>query len=326
MTYDIVTFGESMLRLSPPDDLRIEQANNLDIFVAGSESNTAVGLARLGAKVNWFSRLPKSSIGKLIANRVHEHGVTVDNVIWADDDRLGLYFVENGIAPRPTQVIYDRENSAMSNIQASDLPVDLFQASKAKLLHTTGITVALSASSAKTTLYAIDMAKQAGYLVSFDVNYRSKLWSATEAKSGCEPYFQKADIIFFPLRDARLLFDYSDTLSATDVLMTLHEQYPHAIIVMSQGDSGSVCCSSNGEIFSQNAFSVAGKYRIGAGDSFSAGFLYSYICQQNTLEQSLLWGNAVAALKFTIPGDMPLIDKAHVEALIQNKSSKELNR
>ncbi len=326
MTYDIVTFGESMLRLTPPDNLRIEQTHSFNIYVAGSESNTAIGLARLGANVNWFSRLPNSPLGKLIANRIREHNVDVSQIIWEEDQRLGLYFVEDGIAPRPTQVIYDRANSAMSAIQTDDLPQDLFQKNKAKLLHTTGITLALSPSARDTTLHAINMAKQAGYLVSFDVNYRSKLWSATEAKTGCDPCFQKADIIFCPLRDARLLFGYSDKVSAKDILLDLHEHYPHAIIVMSQGISGSMCCSPTGEIVAQDAFRVEGTYRIGAGDAFSAGFLYSQICRDDTLETSLLWGNAVAALKFSMSGDIPLIDKDHVEALIKNKSYKDLIR
>lgn len=326
MTYDIVTFGESMFRLTPPDDLRVEQTNSFNIYVAGSESNTAVGLARLGAKVNWFSRLPDSSIGKLIANRIREQGVDISHIVTAENERLGLYFVENGIAPRPIQVIYDRANSAMSKIHPGDLPVALFQKGNAKILHTTGITLALSASAKETTLQAINMAKQAGWLVSFDVNYRSKLWSATEARAACESCFQKVDIIFFPLRDARLLFNYSDRLSATDILTNLHDLYPQAIIVMSQGQEGSLCITSDGEIFSQKAFHVEGKYRIGAGDAFSAGFLYSHICRMDNLETSLSWGNATAAMKFTIPGDMPLVDKEQIESLVKDKSYKHLVR
>lgn len=324
--YDVVTFGETMLRLNPPKELRIEQTTSFDSHVAGSESNTAVGLARLGASVNWFSRLPNTQLGKLIANRIREQGVDISDIIWADDERLGLYFLEKSSAPRPTQVIYDRSNSAMSNIQASDLPSKLFQEGQAKCLHISGITLALSNSAAETVIAAMKMAKEAGWRISFDVNYRSKLWSANDARSGCDLCMQEADIIFTPLRDAQLLFDYAEDMSTRDVLADLHGFFPHAVIVMSHGEQGSLCCSPDGSIIMQDAFAVDGTSRIGAGDSFSAGFLYSYLCQSKNLEQALKWGNAVAALKFTIAGDMPLVDKSHVEALIEHKTSKKLIR
>jgi len=326
MTFDVVTFGESLLRLSPAGDSPVEQATSFDIQVAGSESNTAVGLARLGAKVCWFSRLPDSSLGKLLVNRIREHGVNVDYVIKVDDDRLGLYFVEEGISPRPTQVIYDRAYSAMSAIQESDLPEDLFQPGKARVLHVTGITLALSTSATQTVMKSIEIAKKAGWQISFDANYRSKLWTAEKANVSYEDCMEQADIIFFPLRDVRFLFGFSDAMPTTDILSHLHQLYRHATIVMSQGVSGSVACSPDGEIVSANAFEVAGKYRIGAGDAFSAGFLYSYTCRKDNLQTALTWGNAVAALKFSIPGDMPFIVKEHVEALVYNKISKELVR
>ena len=326
MNYDVVTFGESMLRLSPVRDLRIEQSTAFDIHVAGSESNTAVGLARLGANVCWFSRVPNSSLGKLLVNRVREHGVDVSHVIESDDDRLGLYFVEDGISPRPTEVIYDRADSAMSAMVASELPDTLFHAGKSRVLHVTGITLAISKSATNTVHSAVRMAKQSGWKVSFDVNYRSKLWSSDEARIGCESCLTQADIIFFPKRDAQLLFDFPETMSVNDILTKLHQLYPQATIVMSQGSSGSMACSAEGEIVSADAFEVNGKYRIGAGDAFSAGFLYSYIVQQETLESALSWGNAVAALKFSIPGDMPMVDKEHVQILLQKTSQKQIVR
>lgn len=326
MTYDVVTFGETMLRLNPSGDLRIEQSTAFDIEVAGSESNSAVGLARLDAKVCWFSRLPDTSLGKLVASNIRKYGVNTDHIIWSEGDRLGLYFVEDGISPRPTQVIYDRASSAMSAIDESDLPDKLFQPNKAKVLHVTGITLAISPSASKSVMRAIEMAKKAGWQISFDANYRSKLWSADEARMGCDECFTQADIIFLPLRDARLLFDFPETVSITDILKHLHQLYPQATIVMSQSELGSMACASTGEIYSANAFKVDGKYRIGAGDAFSAGFLYSYIVRKDKLELALNWGNAVAALKFSIPGDMPLIDKAHVEALVQKTLHKQIVR
>ncbi|MGB1288292.1 MAG: PfkB family carbohydrate kinase [Aggregatilineales bacterium] len=326
MTYDVVTFGETMLQLLSPGDLRIEQTTSFDIHAAGSESNTAVALARLGATVNWFSRLPSSSMGKLIANRIRAEGVHTPDVIWAEQERLGLCFVEKGIYPRPTEVIYDRKQSAMSAIQPDDLPELLFHRNQARLLHTTGITVALSDSAAKTVAKAFDLAKAAGWLVSFDVNYRSKLWSSADASQKCAPFLEQANIIFIPLRDAQGLFEYSSAMTIDDILNDLHRQYPDAIIVMSQGESGSMCCSPSGEVFSQPAFAVDGAYRIGAGDAFSAGFLYCYLCHTANLKTALRWGNASAAIKFSIPGDLPLIDKQHIETLVSDTSKSDLLR
>lgn len=326
MNYDIVTFGESMLRLSPPNNSRIEQSTAFNLQVAGSESNTAVGLARLGAQVCWFSRLPNTSLGHLVVNDIRKHGVHTNHVIWTDDERLGLYFVEDGIAPRPTQVIYDRAQSAMSAIQVQNLPATIFQEGYAKVLHVTGITLALSQSAMNAVLKAVDLAKRAGWRISFDVNYRSKLWSVSEARLGCETCLEVADIIFFPIRDACQLFDYDEALPVEAVLADMHRRYPNATIVMSNGASGSICCDINGEIVAQDAFPVAGKYRIGAGDAFSAGFLYSHICREDNLQTALAWGNAVAALKFTMPGDMPLVDKLHVQQLIDDAAPKQIVR
>lgn len=323
MTYDVVTFGETMLQLLPPHNMRIEQTNILEMHAAGSESNTAVGLARLGAKVNWFSRLPSTALGRLIANYIREQNVDVSDIIWTQTDRLGLYFVERGIAPRQTEVIYDRANSAMCAISPHDLPEFLFESGKSKLLHATGTTLAIGDSAAKTTLKAIQRAKEASWLVSFDVNYRSKLWSADEAKKGCEPCLNEADIIFIPLRDARLLFEYEESLSSDQVLEKLHQRYPHAVIVMSEGEAGSHSCSSNGTIYTRNAYHTQGQHRIGAGDAFSAGFLYCYLCLTQELDQALAWGNAAAAIKFTIPGDFPLFDKNQIETLINNNGNSK---
>ena len=327
MSFDIVTFGETMLRLTPPHDLRFEQATDFKTFVAGSESNTAVGLSRLGARVCWFSRLPDSSLGRLVANQIRQHEVDVSSIIWSQDDRLGLYFVEDGAPPRPTQVIYDRANSAMSKIQPEDMPRDLFQQGKATCLHVTGITLALSESASDTVMHAIQDAKEAQWLVSFDLNYRSKLWSPERAKEVYMACMQLADVIFIPLRDARLLFGYADDLNAEAVLSDLHALYPHAVIALTNGSAGSYAVAPDGSIVHEDAFQADGAYRIGAGDAFSAGFLYRYVCHsRDDLALALRWGNAVASLKFSIQGDMPIVDKAHVEALVNRSQGTQLVR
>src|SRR3954451_23503258 len=117
MPYERITFGEAMIGLSPPNFLRLEQAHSLDLKVGGAELNTAVGLARLGRSAAWVSRLTDNPLGRLIANRAREAGVSTEHVVWTKEDRVGVYFLEFGAAPRASNVIYDRKGAAIAGIK-----------------------------------------------------------------------------------------------------------------------------------------------------------------------------------------------------------------
>src|SRR5438128_3384247 len=117
MPYDVITFGEAMVRLAPPNFRRLEQATSLDVQVGGAELNTAVGLARLGRLTAWVSRLTRNPLGRLIANHAREAGVNTDQVVWTDDDRVGVYYLEFGAAPRASSVLYDRKGAAIAAIR-----------------------------------------------------------------------------------------------------------------------------------------------------------------------------------------------------------------
>src|SRR5436305_14312077 len=117
MPHDVITFGEAMVRLSPPNFRRLEQTRSLDVQVGGAELNTAVALARLGHSSAWVSRLTRNPLGRLIANNARQAGVCTDHVVWTDDDRVGLYFLEFGAAPRASSVLYDRKNAAIAGIK-----------------------------------------------------------------------------------------------------------------------------------------------------------------------------------------------------------------
>src|SRR5205823_8684962 len=180
MPYDVVTFGEAMIRLSPPNFRRLEQARSLDVQVGGAELNTAVALARLGRSSAWVSRLTGNPLGRLIANHAREAGVGTDHVVWTDEDRVGVYFLEFGAAPRASSVLYDRKGAAIAQIRPGEMPwANVFNG--AKWFHVTGITPALSPSAADTTREAILAARNAGMRVSIDLNYRAKLWAPAEA-------------------------------------------------------------------------------------------------------------------------------------------------
>lgn len=311
--YDVLTFGESMMRLTPPAFLRIEQTRSFDIWVGGTESNTAVGLARLGMNAAWLSRLPATPMGRYISNRVAQYGVDVSHVVWAnEDERLGIYFHEKAQTPRASEIIYDRRDSAMSRMSPEDLPERLFDAGRSRMLHVTGITLAISDSARQTVHEAIRRAKAAGWRISFDINYRSKLWSGAEAAEGCDYAMSRSDIIFCPLGDYQVM--YGDA-SAPDAIEALSEKYPGALIIMTLGADGALARVPDGENLRQPAILAGEVGRIGGGDAFTAGFLYAWL-SFNDVDLALKWGVAMSAHKYTIPGDLPLVDRAAVAALV----------
>jgi len=321
--YDVLTLGESMMRLTPPGFLRIEQTRTFDIWVGGAESNTAVGLARLGMKAAWLSRLPATPMGRYISNRVGQYGVDVSNVVWAnEEERLGIYFHEKAQAPRASEIIYDRRDSAMSRMKPEDLPEGLFETGGARLLHLTGITLAISESARETAGAAIERAKAAGWRVSFDTNYRSKLWSGAEAAELCDVALSRADVIFCPLGDYQVMYGEAN---AADAIEALSEKYPAALIIMTLGADGAQARAPEGENLRQPAILAGEVGRIGGGDAFTAGFLYAWLTFGD-IELALKWGVAMSAHKYTIPGDLPLVDRAAVAALVAGAAGGGLIR
>lgn len=315
MSYDVVTLGETMLRFTPPARNRIEHADHLQVHVGGSESNTAVGLARLGLKTAWLSRLPRTALGRIVSGELSKYGVDTSHVVWSDSDRLGLYFLEEAGPPRGSQVIYDRRDSAISRMQPDELPRELFAPGALRCFHTTGITMALSDSARATALLAVQLATEAKALISFDINYRSKLWSPSDAVKHCEPMLQAADLIFIPDRDVQTLFGLPAVDEPEQALEILSQRYTGAEWVMTRGRTGSTCLA-NGTFYVEGIFTSDEIGRLGGGDAFSAGFLAHYLESQGNIPQSLRWGAAVSALKYSMPGDLPLVTRAEVEALV----------
>lgn len=315
MSYDVITLGETMLRLSPPDPLRIEQATSYEAHVGGSESNVAVGLARLGLRVAWLSRMTDNALGHSIVNAIRAQGVDTSHVTWTAEDRVGLYFYEAGSAPRGGRVIYDRANSAAAHMQPADLPDSVMSSDGARLVHLTGITLALSDSAAQTALALAQSAKQQGWQLSFDVNYRQLLWSAEGAREGCQALAAMADILFLPLRDAINLYHTpSDPMAAVE---RMQQMFPQATIVMTLGDEGAIV--RRGETtLQQPAYPAGSVGRVGGGDAFVAGYLYGHLTGAS-LDEALRWGTASAAYKYSIVGDMALLDREPIRQLVNQQ-------
>lgn len=316
--YDVITLGETMARFSPAGFERFGQSRTVEMHVAGSESNTAIGLARLGHRVCWLSRLSDNAVGRWIAAEIASHGVNVSSVVWTDADRVGIFYMERGAPPRSSQVFYDRAESAMACMKPQELPSDLFRSEAGGIFHTSGITLGISSQARQTALYAIELARGAGRLISFDLNYRSRLWTSAAARVACEPAMAHSDLIFLPVRDAKSVCEIS-AIAPASICRELHNRWPQATIVLTRGNLGAVAMDQSGNFFEQPAFPAVEVERLGGGDAFSAGYLSAFLSGQNIAE-ALRWGCATAAIKYTLPGDLPLIDRSSVAALVADES------
>jgi 2-dehydro-3-deoxygluconokinase len=319
--YDVVTFGEAMVRLSPPHFQRLEQTRSLDVNVGGAELNVAVGVTRFGMRSAWVSKLPKNSLGYLIRDRGREFGVDCSHLIWSDGWRAGLYFLEFGASPRASSVLYDRGGSAISMVQPGEIDWEtIFDGSKH--FHTSGITPALSASAAEVTAEALKVAKKAGCTVSYDLNYRKKLWTPADAKRVQEPMMADVDILITTEEDTNVVFgikgedyeavaeDLAQTFEFKIVAITLREN------ISVWRNNWTAIAFHDGRIFRDTKYEVEIVDRVGAGDSFTAGFLYGWF-KKGDVEKGLRYGNAFAALKHTFPGDFNWTPVEEVEALLK---------
>ena len=199
---DVITFGETMIRLAPPNYLRLEQTPLLEVNVGGAEWNVAADLSRLGISVGWVSRLTDNPLGRMIRNKAREQGVDTSHIVWTKGDRVGIYFVEFGATPRPSSVLYDRKISAISQIKPGEVNWEEVL-SGAKWFHTSGITPALSPGAAQVTADALKAAKKAGCKVSYDLNYRARLWTEEEARKCQGPLMEYVDVLISTEEDTR---------------------------------------------------------------------------------------------------------------------------
>ena len=315
---DVVTFGEAMVRFAPPHFQRLEQARSLDIEVGGAELNTAAGLVRLGRSAEWVSRLPDNPLGRLVRNRVREAGVGDSRVRFADG-RCGLYFLEFGAAPRPSGLVYDRKDSAISRVAPGefDWPA-IFDG--AKWFHVTGITPALGANVAAVTAEALTAAKAAGLTTSIDLNYRSTLWTPTEAGRVMSGLLQNCDVLIAGEADANHLFGVTGG-SFAEAAKQLTDRFGLSAVAGVKRETPLVWRNRFGAVgYAAGKFVESPWYeveivdRLGAGDALAAGLIHGLL--DGDFETGLAYGAAMGAIKHSIPGDLPWIDKAEVEAVV----------
>jgi 2-dehydro-3-deoxygluconokinase len=295
---DLVTFGEAMLRLSP--------ARAVAATVGGSELNVAVLAARLGVPSRWVSRLPDNALGRMIETQAREQGVDA-RVEWTEG-RVGLYFLETNGA-RIGSVLYDRAGSAFSKITAGSVDwAPIFAG--ARWYHVSGITPALSDGAAKVTAESLVAAKKAGLTVSYDLNYRTKLWSAQQARAVQEPLMAYVDLLVAGEEDARLIFG----AESPEALAKRFEI--GAVAITLRDNPCSAIIAADGKTYSAPRFEVETVDPIGGGDAFSGGLIVSRL-EGRDWDEALRFATATAALKHTIPGDFCLVTHTQVEEFLR---------
>ncbi|MDQ3547454.1 MAG: sugar kinase [Chloroflexota bacterium] len=300
--YDLVTFGETMIRLTAEAGVRLEETGALRVTIGGTESNVAVALARLGRRTAWLSALPANPLGQRIAGELRRHRVDTTHILWTSG-RVGVYFMEPGTAPRPTRVLYDRADSAIARIDPDALDVSIVKG--AGILHLTGITPALSAGCRAACLRLADAARADGVPVSVDVNYRSRLWSPEQAAEGIQPLLDRATLVFCGAGDAGTIWGL--TGDPAMVAQELLNRSSAHIVVVTVSERGSLALTRDGVRHDQPALPVETIDAVGAGDAFAAGFIHRWLDDPTGIPSALRCAAALAALKMTIYGDNAVI-------------------
>lgn len=327
--FDLLSLGEIMLRLSPPDNERITRGDTLSKQAGGAELNSATGAAMLGLRCGIISKLPANDLGMYIKNRVRLCGVSDDYLAYDDsrDARLGVYYYENGAYPRKPRIVYDRKNTSMNSISLSDYDEKLFGA--ARCFHTSGITLALSPQVRETAVEMIKRFKEHGAMISFDVNFRGNLWTGAEAKACIESILPYVDIFFCSEDTARLTFLKEGDVR--EIMKSFAQEYPVSIVASTQRvvhspkrhTFGSIIYSAKEDRFYEEApySDIEVVDRIGSGDAYISGVLYGLLSHEGDCRKALEYGNAVSALKNTIPGDLLSTDLKEIEGIIREHKS-----
>ena len=336
-----VTFGEVMLRMSPPGHYRLLQANQLNMTIAGAEANVAADLACLGSEAAFVTKLPQSALSQFVINELRKYGVGTEDIV-CGGDRIGIIFVEKGASQRPSNVIYDRKNSAVSMAMRSDFDWDrIFDG--AGWFHISGITPALGGELPDICLDACKKAKEKGITVSCDLNYRSKLWSREEAGAVMDRICRYVDVCIANEEDVKDVFaiappdsdieggrlsvdGYRKTAAQlisrfgfSKVAFTLRESINADI-----NDWSAVLCTAD-ESYVSKKYRIHIVDRVGGGDSFAAGLIYA-LSNGKSDRDAVEFAAAMSCLKHTVEGDFALVGVQEVNALVSGSGSGRVVR
>jgi len=344
-TQKVVTFGEVMLRLSPPGAMRFQQATSFDAVYGGGEANVAVSLANFGLATDFVSRVPDNPIGLSCKRLLRQYGVGVQHVL-IGGRRMGIYFLEKGASSRPSQVIYDRVGSAFSCIRPSMVDWDsVFEG--CTWFHWTGVTPAVSKGAAETCLCGIREASARGVTISCDLNFRRKLWNWGRRAAEVMPEMvelcdvligneeDSAETLGIHAEGTNVASGVLEAESYRDVCAQVSSRFPglRTIAVTLRGSLSASHNTWSAVLWSDGKLRTARDYnieqivdRVGGGDSFAAGLIYGAIAYPKSEQQMLDFATAASCLKHTIAGDFNLVTVAEVENLLAGDGSGRISR
>lgn len=344
----VVTFGELMLRLMPEGHHRFVQVNNFNAEFGGAEANVAVSLAQFGFDSHYVTRLPENEIGQSALNSIRRFGVNTDYVA-RGGDRLGIYFLEKGASQRGSLCIYDRKNSAFAESLETDYDFKKIF-SGAEWFHITGVTPALSKKTAELAIKACQTAKKMGLTVSCDLNYRSKLWTKSQAKKTMTEIAKYVDVCIANEEDALNVFGIKTQKTNVDsgiidrqaFVKTAEELskkfgFKKVAITLRQSINAdnnnwsALLYDGKNAVFSR-VYSIHIVERVGSGDAFAAGLIAALIRQKEnnpefkTLEQVVEFASAASCLKHSIEGDFNCVSEDEVLNLVHSDGTGRVIR
>ncbi|NLJ90492.1 MAG: sugar kinase [Clostridiales bacterium] len=337
----VVTLGEIMLRLSTPGFEKFIQADRFDINYGGGEANVAVSLSNYGHEGVFITKVPDNPIGEAAVATLRKYNVNTDYIV-KGGERLGIYYLETGASMRPSKVVYDRAHSSIAEADISDFDFDAaFEG--ADWFHFTGITPAISDKAAELTEAALKAAKAHGLTVSVDLNYRKKLWTEEKAQKVMTNLMQYVDVCIGNEEDAEKVLGFkphgTDVESGElnlegykDIFQQMIDKFGFKYVASSLRESHSA--SDNGwsaaiydgkEFYRSKQYNIRLVDRVGGGDSFAAGLICGLVDGKD-MKEALEFGVAASALKQTIPGDINLVTREEVDALVGGDASGRVQR
>ncbi len=340
----VVTLGELLLRLSPPDHRRFVQAERFNATYGGSEANVAVSLATFGLESTFVTKLPSHGLGQAAVNHLRRYGVDTTH-LRRGGERVGVYFLEEGASQRGSTVLYDRAGSAVTTLTPDELDLDdLFR--EATWFHWSGITPALGERPRRTLTAACRAAREAGVPISCDLNYRGRLWGEAEAQRVMIPLMEFVDVCIGGRGDPFAMLGLEDPNDGPpmtgvdedaygDVLRSMKKRFGFDVAALTLRESESA--SENGwsalllderdcpTPTRSRRYEITIVDRVGGGDAFSAGLIYGLLTKDDTRD-ALEYAAAAACLKHSIPGDFNLASRAEVEALAGTGGAGRISR
>lgn len=341
MSKNYVGFGELLLHLKTPGFQRIVQAREFEIYYTGAETNVAVSLANYGIDCTIVSKVPATNLGQACINYIRQFGINTDHIL-RGGNRLGIFYTETGASQRASDLIYDRANSAFAEIQPGEIDwTSIFQGKD--WFHFSGTAPALAPHMPQVIIEACQAAQKNNVMVSCDLNYRKKLWAPEQAQAVMTKLMQEVDILICNEEDAQnALGIKSNEIDVTSgkldperyksLAQQLKETYGFKYIAFTLRESLNASFNNwSAMLFDGSDFYISNKYemfvidRVGGGDSFCGGLIYSLLCDFEP-KKTIEFASAASCLKHTIPGDFNHVSASEVERLVLGDSSGRIKR